>query len=125
MRGVAIPPRRSCAAGVCLGLLLAAGAQRPAGAAEGDAWFARDKALHFSASAVIAGGGYAAASPFTEHALWRALVGAGLGVTAGMLKEGIDATRSGDPSWRDFSWDLVGTAVGVGVAACVDWLVRR
>jgi hypothetical protein len=40
------------------------------------------------------------------------------------LKEGIDATGSGDPSWKDFTWDVIGAAVGLAVAWGVDAVVH-
>jgi len=40
-------------------------------------------------------------------------------------KELWDLTGHGDPSWRDFTWDVLGTAVGVALAASVDALLSR
>jgi putative lipoprotein len=90
-----------------------------------DRWLGRDKGLHFAASAVIAAGGYAASTPWIERPAGRAAVGASLALTAGAGKEIWDATAgAGDPSWKDFAWDAIGTAVGVGVALLVDRAVR-
>ncbi len=89
--------------------------------AEDDPWWGEDKALHFSFSAVIAAGGYGVAVPFSEERWHRALFGGGLAVTAGAAKEGYDATGAGSPSYRDFTWDVVGAATGVGLALLLDW----
>jgi putative lipoprotein len=93
----------------------------PARATEHDPWFGRDKALHFSASFMLAGGGYAGTSLLTEKPAVRAATGAGLALTAGIAKEVYDRYAGGDPSWRDLTWDVVGTTTGVLVA----WLVDR
>jgi putative lipoprotein len=86
-----------------------------------DPWLGRDKALHFSASAVIAAGGYGGSSLLTDDRRWRLVAGAGLAVAAGAGKEIADGYGYGDPSWRDFTWDLIGAATGVGIA----WLLDR
>jgi len=89
-----------------------------------DPWFGTDKALHFGASAVLAGGGYALGTGLSQDR-WKAFaLGGGLALTAGTLKEGIDAMGFGNPSWRDFTWDVAGTLVGLGIAYAVDSLVR-
>jgi putative lipoprotein len=92
---------------------------------EPDPWFGRDKALHFAFSAAIAGGGYGATAVVTDDRRWRFLVGAGLAVTAGVGKEVVDLYGPGDASWRDLTWDLVGTATGLGVAFVLDWTIHR
>jgi putative lipoprotein len=100
-------------------LLLAPAAQAQA---QGDDWWGRDKALHFSVSAVIATGGYGGAALVTEDRRWRLLTGGGLAIAAGAGKELADAAGFGDASWKDFTWDLIGAATGVGVAWLVDHL---
>lgn len=93
-------------------------------ASDTDPWFGPDKALHFGASAVIAGGGYALGTGLAQER-WKAFaLGGGMAVTAGALKEGLDALGMGTPSWRDFTWDVAGAIVGLGVAYAVDALVR-
>ncbi len=89
--------------------------------AEEDPWWGEDKALHFSFSAAIAAGGYGLAVPFTEERWHRALFGGGLAISAGAAKEAYDATGAGSPSYRDFTWDVVGAATGVGLALLLDW----
>ncbi len=36
-----------------------------------------------------------------------------------MGKEALDAAGYGQPSWRDLTWDVAGTAVGLGLALVV------
>ena len=93
----------------CLAAYLAADllGAAPLARADDDPWFGRDKALHFSLSAVIAGGGYAAAVPITDDRRWRLAAGAGLAIAAGAGKEISDRYDGGDASWRDFTWDLL------------------
>lgn len=98
-------------------------AARPARAS--DDLFGRDKALHFAASAGIALGGYGATALFTEDRRPRLLVGGGLALLAGIAKEVADRHTGGDPSWRDFGWDVLGTATGLSVAYGIDWLIER
>jgi uncharacterized protein YfiM (DUF2279 family) len=90
-----------------------------------DDWLRRDKGLHFSASVAIAAGGYGLSSIWLERPGYRALAGAGLALSAGIGKEIWDASGHGDFSGKDLTWDLIGTATGVGVAYLVDWSVQR
>jgi putative lipoprotein len=89
-----------------------------------DPWFGRDKALHFGASAGIAGAGYGLSALGTDDIRIRIAFGAGAGIVVGAVKELVDMTGVGDPSWKDFAWDLIGTAVGVGIAISIDLAVR-
>jgi putative lipoprotein len=100
-------------------VLLVIGLERTA-QAQSDPWFGRDKALHFGVSAALAAGGYAASSPWLDSRAERALVGGGFSLTLGASKELWDLAGHGDPSWRDFTWDVVGTAVGVALALGID-----
>lgn len=105
------------AAGLTPGLALAAGP-------DPDPWFGRDKALHFGASATIAGSGYAIGAPLFDcrgHAL---ILGASLAAGAGITKELLDLTGLGDPSWRDLAWDGIGTVAGLAFAWGIDLLVQ-
>lgn len=96
-----------------------------AGESGPDPWFARDKALHFGATFVLASGAYGVTAVTTGQETPRprlcAIVGASLAMTAGVAKEGLDLAGPGDASWRDLTWDVVGTATGVAVA----WLLHR
>jgi putative lipoprotein len=89
-----------------------------------DRWLGRDKGLHAAASAVIAAAGYAASAPWIDAPAGRAAVGASLALSVGAAKEVWDARTGGDPSWKDFAWDAIGTAVGIGVALLVDHATR-
>jgi putative lipoprotein len=91
--------------------------------ADDDPWVSGDKALHFGVSAAIALAAYGASVPLLYERWERSLFAAGVGVAAGAGKELADALGSGHPSARDFAWDLLGVAVGVGVAVLVDTLV--
>lgn len=97
-------------------LLLAASAALSATPLAGqDAWFARDKAEHFVASAVIATGAYAFAIPVWDCKRPRALFGAGVALGAGLLKEWSDARGGGQASWKDLAWDVLGVASGLAL----------
>jgi putative lipoprotein len=103
----------------------AALASGPARAQESDPWFGRDKALHFSASASLAVIGYGGASLATEDRPSRVAAATIVALGAGVGKELWDLSGRGDASWRDLTWDVIGTATGVLVASGVDWLIRR
>jgi putative lipoprotein len=93
---------------------------RPVRAADADPWFGQDKSLHFAVSAGIAGAGYAVTTAFARDR-WKAFaIGGGAALAAGALKEGYDAAGHGHPSWKDWGWDVVGTAVGLALAWSVD-----
>ena len=99
--------------------LISATVSRPA-RAEPDPWLGRDKALHFAVAAGIAGAGYGMTTAFARDR-WKALaIGGGAALAAGALKEGYDATGPGDPSWKDFAWDVLGAAVGLAIAWGID-----
>jgi putative lipoprotein len=95
-----------------------------ASASDADPWFGPDKALHFSLSVALAAGGYAASSAFLDTRGERALAGGTFSLTLGAGKELWDLSGHGDPSWRDFTWDVLGTAVGVALAAGIDALAQ-
>jgi putative lipoprotein len=105
--------------------LAAALPARRARAADPDPWFGRDKALHFGASALLAAGGYGATSLVTEDRRVRLAVGGGFAFSLGIAKELWDLSGHGDASWRDLTWDAVGTVAGLGFAAAVDWMIQR
>lgn len=97
---------------------------REATAQDADPWLGADKALHFTLSAAIAGGGYALGAVWFDDAAPRAAFGAGLALSAGVGKELLDLAGLGDPSWRDLTWDVVGTGVGVLAAWGIDRLIH-
>ena len=100
-------------------LLLLGGA---AHAADPDPWFGTDKALHFSASAALAMGGYGAAVAFAETPRVRLVYGAAVSLFAGVGKELWDGSGHGSPSLKDFTWDVLGTAVGLLICWGLDQL---
>jgi putative lipoprotein len=93
---------------------------RPA-VADADPWWGRDKALHFSASFMLAGDGYATAAVLSKRESSRLLAGLGAAAAVGAGKELYDATAGGDASVRDLTWDVVGAATG----AAISWLIDR
>jgi putative lipoprotein len=87
---------------------------------ERDPWFGRDKAYHFTASAVIAAGGYGVTRSFTDDRPTCLAVGGALALSAGVGKELYDLSGRGDPSLRDLTWDVLGTATGLLLTWAVD-----
>ena len=94
-------------------------------AQEADPWFGHDKALHFAASASLATVAYAGTSLVTEDRPTRIVAAATIALAAGVIKEVWDLTGHGDASWRDLTWDVVGTTTGVLVAYAIDWAMSR
>jgi len=88
---------------------------------DADPWWGKDKALHFSASALIAVDGYAGASLVSKRETVRAGAGLLLAFAAGAAKEVYDQHAGGDPSFRDLTWDVIGAATGTALS----WLVDR
>jgi putative lipoprotein len=93
--------------------------------AEDDPWLAKDKALHFGVSAALSASGYGVSSIWLEHPGFRCLAGGGFALGVGAAKEAWDAAGHGDPSIRDFTWDVVGAVTGVALALGVDLTLRR
>ncbi len=95
-------------------------------AADPDPWFAVDKARHFSAASLLAGGAYTVAAGCDASGEARLWAGGLTAMGAGAAKELWDLRGHGDPSWRDLAWDGVGTAAGLVTAWWVDrWWQRR
>ncbi len=86
-----------------------------------DRWWARDKAMHCSVSLMLAADAHTVASAFTERPLYRALWGSALPMSLGLAKELHDQSIGRPFSWRDLTWDALGTATGTTVA----WLIDR
>ncbi len=105
------PPMKPafCAAFALVSSLICGSAR----ASDKDPWFGPDKALHFGVSVLLASGGYAASSPWLDTRTDRALAGGAFSLSLGAGKELWDLSGHGDPSWRDFTWDVLGTAVGL------------
>jgi putative lipoprotein len=99
-------------------------APRRVNASDEDPFWGTDKALHFAVAGSIAGATYGATTAFTDDR-WKAFaIGGGMAVGLGALKEGLDAAGLGDPSWKDFAWDVIGAAAGLGIAYAIDVAAR-
>ena len=85
-----------------------------------DPWFGEDKALHYGVSVVLGTSGYAASALVLDEPWQRAIAGAVFSLSIGAAKEIRDATGSGNASWRDFAWDVAGSATGVTIALPFD-----
>lgn len=107
-----------------LAAFLSAGAPASATPPDPDPWWGRDKALHFGLDAAISGAAYGFTSLATGDVRIRIAFGAGAGLLAGAGKELVDMAGAGTPSWRDFTWSMIGMAVGVAVAVSIDLAVR-
>jgi putative lipoprotein len=95
----------------------------PARAQDDDPWLGHDKMLHFGVSSALGAGGYGGAALLVKPRWQRALIGGALALSVGGAKELWDLAAHGDPSWRDFTWDVAGSAVGVGVGYLIDLTV--
>ena len=86
-----------------------------------DNWLGEDKWKHFFASFVVTSVSASAARTAGLDPAPSAWVGAGVGVTAGALKEIRDRRRGdGTPSLKDAAWNLA----GVGAATALLHQVR-
>jgi putative lipoprotein len=85
-----------------------------------DDWLGPDKAVHFGVSAGLGVAGYAGSSPFLQTVPARAIAGSSFSLSLGVAKELYDLSGHGDASLRDLTWDVIGTAVGVGLAVLAD-----
>ncbi|MBW2459919.1 MAG: hypothetical protein JRI68_35845 [Deltaproteobacteria bacterium] len=89
-----------------------------------DPWFGTDKALHFTAGLGFSALGYGIGTLAFEDRWVGVGLGTGLALAVGGAKEGFDAAGLGSPSWRDFVWVAVGTALGLGVSVTFDAALR-
>lgn len=101
-------------------LLLAA----PSDAPVRDRWLGPDKALHVAASFAIGGSVYLVAANDLDvrKPRDRALIALGvtLGIGAGKELVWDLALHNGDPSWKDFTADVVGATLSVGICFLID-----
>lgn len=115
----------ACHASRAAVLVLVVSALAPASAraqSDPDPWWAPDKALHLSASAVLASGGYVGAAALGADRPTRLLAGGVFALTLGVVKELADLAGLGQPSFKDLAWDAIGTALGLVVTWAVDVL---
>lgn len=97
----------------------------PSSAAESDGWLGQDKALHFGATALLSSYSYGTSAIFTDNVWIRLGIGAGIAATASVGKEVWDVYNHGDPSYKDLTWDAIGTATGLLVAWSLDQFVIK
>ena len=91
---------------------------------DADPWFGRDKFAHYVVATSLATETYVIAVN-TTRARWHAIaIAAGITLVVGAGKEGWDALGHGTASWRDFTWDAIGAATGIGLAWGLDLLIR-
>src|SRR5688500_13599201 len=109
---------------LCLSLLmpLSARGEEPE-VPSGDDWFGQDKALHYGVSVGLAGAGYAGGAFLFEAPEARWLAGAGVALGAGLAKELYGAGRGSFFSFKDLTWDVLGTATGLALSWAIDRLL--
>lgn len=92
-----------------------------------DDWFGKDKAVHFSVCAGVSLTLTLVGTGATHSRGAGALLGFLTATTLGAAKEILDRYTGGDPSWRDFTADVVGAAVGAGIGTLftLTWDVRK
>ncbi|HYO51223.1 hypothetical protein [Archangium sp.] len=115
--------RENLLAVLCLSLLapLSARGEEPEIPSRDD-WFGQDKALHYGISVGLAGAGYAGGALLFDAPEARWLTGAGVALGAGVAKELYDAGRGSFFSFKDLTWDVLGTATGLALSWAVDRL---
>lgn len=91
-----------------------------------DPWWGHDKALHFGISAGLSAAGYGVGAALAPDSTWIPLAsGAGLSLTLGVGKEVFDQLQGRHFSWKDLTWDVLGTATGLLISWAVDTFVLR
>lgn len=104
--------------------MVAAGAPARAPARTGDPWVGPDKAAHLAAGMLLSGASYALWIERRDGRGWGTLLGVGVGLGTGALKELGDLAGLGNPSAKDFAWTALGTVLGIGIAVLVDVAAR-
>jgi putative lipoprotein len=89
-----------------------------------DPWLGPDKALHFTASGVLALGGYAIGTVLVDSQAGALLIGGAFSLTAGIAKESLDLAGLGHPSWKDMAWNGIGIVTGLAVGWTISLIVR-
>ncbi len=124
MKTQAVRARSGGNVGVAGAIALAVVLATPVARAE-DEWFASDKVNHAVVSGSIAGGVGCIGLTQTRGRFTPYLVGGGVALGLGLGKEGYDALGGGSASLRDVTWDVVGAAVGLGLALVMDLALGR
>ena len=88
--------------------------------ADGDRWFARDKAKHVAASAIIQLAAFFAFRSAPARQSVAIVRASAVTLSIGAGKELWDRSGHGDASWKDFTWDGIGILAGSGLAVAVD-----
>jgi uncharacterized protein YfiM (DUF2279 family) len=91
--------------------------------AAADDWTGADKFYHFSASLAVGTAAFTTAAftwPEGEEPGFSA-VSLGTVAGVGLSKELFDAAFGGDPSAKDFAWDMAGGVVALGINLLV-WM---
>jgi uncharacterized protein YfiM (DUF2279 family) len=89
-----------------------------------DSWWGTDKALHFGISVGVAASATAVTALWIDAPLERAAIGALSSLTVGVAKELFDSLGLGQASFRDLTWDLIGSVIGAALAwAAERWVV--
>lgn len=109
---------------LAVGALVAFGSIANDARADDDPWLGHDKFLHASVSGTLANLTYAGGTQLFDARGSALLAAAGVTLAIGAAKETIDLTGAGDPSWKDFTWDVIGTAAGLAIAYAMDLFVR-
>lgn len=109
---------------MALALLVGGSSRARAAEPDGDDWVGPDKAKHFGVSAGLAAVGYAGSATLLEARGHALILGGAVAFGAGVTKELLDLAGLGDPSWKDLTWDALGTVSGLAVAFGLDLLVR-
>lgn len=92
--------------------------------ARADTWWGTDKALHLGVSVGLSAGATAVTAAWIEAPLQRAAVGVVSSFTLGVAKELLDGLGLGEASFRDLTWDLIGSVIGASLAWAVErWIV--
>ncbi len=93
--------------------------------ADADPWWAYDKAEHLLVCTGISSVGTTLSLPWVQSRWVRLAIGFGAAVVVGAGKELWDLSGHGDPSWKDFTWDVIGAATGALLATGIEWIVER
>ena len=93
--------------------------------ADDDPWLGKDKAIHFASSTSLAAGGYVLGLRATKSRADALLLAGGFSFGLGIAKETWDLMGHGDPSWKDLTWDAIGSLVGAGIALTIHLLVAN